>query len=46
MSAQIIDLNLMLLTMAADHPQGIKSLGAGRVVILRDDVCLCALCAM
>lgn len=24
--------------MAADHPQGVKSLSAGRVVILRDDV--------
>ena len=37
-STQIIDLNSRLVTMAADHPQGSKSLSAGRVVVLRDDV--------
>jgi antiviral helicase SKI2 len=37
-SFEILALNERLLTMAADHPQGVKSLLGGRVVILRDGV--------
>ncbi|OBZ78640.1 hypothetical protein A0H81_01271 [Grifola frondosa] len=35
-SFDIVDYNLRLLTMAANHPQGVKLLQPGRVIILRD----------
>ncbi|KAF8204296.1 ATP-dependent RNA helicase [Mycena galopus ATCC 62051] len=35
-SFAIVSLNQRLLTMAVSHPQGVKSLASGRVVILRD----------
>lgn len=37
-SADLVYLNQKLLFMASGHPQGIKSLLPGRVVILRDSV--------
>jgi antiviral helicase SKI2 len=40
-SSDILTLNQKLLSMAVDHPQRIKLLVTGRVVILRDGVRLC-----
>lgn len=37
-SADLVYINQQLLFMASGHPQGIKSLLPGRVVILRDGV--------
>ena len=38
MSTQIVDINTKLINLASDSALGSKSLGQGRVVILRDDV--------
>jgi antiviral helicase SKI2 len=37
-SYEAVRLNHQLLSMAATHPQGVKLLSSGRVVILRDGV--------
>ncbi|EJD03737.1 antiviral helicase [Fomitiporia mediterranea MF3/22] len=36
-SAQVVDLNATLLSLAAASPQGSRTFGQGRIVILRDD---------
>jgi len=38
LSAKLVDQSARILTMAASHPHGVKSLGAGRIVIIRDGV--------
>lgn len=37
-SLRIVELNLKLIGLAMDSVQGVKMLGQGRVVVLRDDV--------
>jgi antiviral helicase SKI2 len=45
-SNEITNLNQHLLELASNHPQGLKLLSSGRVVILRDGVCMAFHCSI